>query len=243
MDNLPKLYRELADWFHLLTAPSSYVDEADFIRRTLDQSCIHKPKTLLELGSGGGNNASHLKQHFTMTLVDPSPGMLALSQGLNPECEHVQGDMRDVRLGRPFDAVFIHDAIMYITTLDDLQRVMETAYAHCRAGGVVHVLPDCIRETFEAKTEHGGHDGEGRGLRYVSWTHDPDETDSTYIVDMGYLLRETSAGVRAVHDRHVFGLFSKGEWLEVMNEAGLTASVVTDDPHGRETFVSVKPKD
>ncbi len=243
MDNLPKLYGELADWFHLLTAPSSYVDEADFIRRTLDKFCTHKPETLLELGSGGGNNASHLKQRFRMTLVDPSPGMLALSQGLNPECEHLQGDMRDVRLGRPFDAVFIHDAIMYITTLDDLGRVMETAYAHCRAGGVVHVLPDCIRETFEAKTEHGGHDGEGRGLRYVSWTHDPDETDSTYIVDMGYLLRETSAGVRTVHDRHVFGLFAKGEWLEVINEAGFTASVVTDDPHGRETFVGVKPQE
>ena len=243
MDNLPKLYRELADWFHLLTAPSSYVDEADFIRRTLDKFCIHKPKTLLELGSGGGNNASHLKQHFTMTLVDPSPGMLAISQGLNPEYEHVQGDMRDVRLGRPFDAVFIHDAIMYITTLDDLRRVMATAYAHCRAGGVVHVLPDCIRETFEAKTEHGGHDGEGRGVRYVSWTHDPDETDSTYIVDMGYLLRETSSGVRAVHDRHVFGFFAKGKWLEVINEAGFAASVVTDDPHGRETFVGVKPQE
>ena len=242
MENLPKLYGELADWFHLLTAPSSYTREADFVTRTLDTFCATKPQTLLELGSGGGNNASHLKERFTMTLVDRSGEMLAVSRELNPECEHVLGDMRDVRISRLFDAVFIHDAVMYIRTLEDLRSVMETAYAHCREGGTVHVLPDCIRETFEPRTEHGGHDGEDRSLRYVSWEYDPDEADSTYVVDMGYLLREGNDQVKAIHDRHILGLFSRAEWLEVINEAGFTSSVVTDDPDGRETFVGVKPR-
>ena len=31
-------------------------------------------RTLLELGSGGGNNASHLKARFEMVLVEPSRG-------------------------------------------------------------------------------------------------------------------------------------------------------------------------
>lgn len=48
-----------------------------------------------------------------MTLVDLSPEMLTTSCALNPECEHLPGDMRTVRLGRLFDAVFIHDAIIY----------------------------------------------------------------------------------------------------------------------------------
>ena len=72
--------------------------------------------TLLELGSGGGNNASHLKHRFECTLTDLSPEMLALSRTLNPECEHIEGDMRTLRLERTFDAVFVHDAIAYITT-------------------------------------------------------------------------------------------------------------------------------
>ncbi len=240
---MPKLYGEFSEWFHLLTAPSSYIEEVNFVRRTLEKFCANEPQTLLELGSGGGNNASHLKQRFTMTLVDASPAMLALSQSLNPECEHARGDMRDIRLGRVFDAVFIHDAIMYITTLEDLRSVMETAYVHCREGGAVHILPDCIRETFEPKTEHGGHDGEGRGLRYVSWEHEPDEGDSTYVVDMGYLLREGNGKIKAIHDRHILGLFSKAEWLEVMGEAGFTARVMADDPYGRDTFVGVKPRE
>jgi len=41
--------------------------------------------------------------------------MLALSMTVNPECEHIEGDMRTLRLGHTFDAVFLHDAVMYLT--------------------------------------------------------------------------------------------------------------------------------
>ncbi|MDP2919842.1 MAG: class I SAM-dependent methyltransferase, partial [Dehalococcoidia bacterium] len=87
-----------------------------------------------------------------MTLVDRSPGMLAVSRGLNPECKHLQGDMRSVRLGRLFDTVFIQDAISYITTREDLRLVIETAYLHCQPGGTALFHPDFTRETFEPGT-------------------------------------------------------------------------------------------
>ena len=47
-----------------------------------------------------------------MTLVDLSDGMLAVSRQLNPECEHHLGDMRTVRLGRTFDAVWVTGRIV-----------------------------------------------------------------------------------------------------------------------------------
>jgi trans-aconitate methyltransferase len=56
-----------------------------------------------------------------MTLVEPADGMREISRKLNPECTHLAGDMRNVRLGRTFDAVFVHDAIMYMTTEVDLR--------------------------------------------------------------------------------------------------------------------------
>ena len=65
-----RLYGELAPWFHLLTAPEDYAGEAERYRRTIVQA-LPDAVTLLELGSGGGNNASHLKQCFTCTLSDP----------------------------------------------------------------------------------------------------------------------------------------------------------------------------
>jgi len=83
-DEQPRLYGELAGWFQLLTAPASYVEEADFYRRTLVEACDGPPRTVLELGSGGGNNASHLKRHFELTLVDRSPQMLEVSRCSTP---------------------------------------------------------------------------------------------------------------------------------------------------------------
>jgi hypothetical protein len=93
--------------------------------------------------------------------------MLDVSRALNPECEHVEGDMRTVRLERTFDAVFIHDAIAFLTTERDLAAAIETAFIHCRPGGVALLAPDDFQETFVSSTEVGGTDGDGRSLRYL----------------------------------------------------------------------------
>ena len=130
MPDQPRMYSEIAHWWHLLSAPENYAEEADFYRRTLEAVCAAAPRAVLELGSGGGNNASHLKRHWRMTLVDRSPDMLATSRQLNPDCEHVQGEMRNVRLGRTFDAVFVHDAVCYMTTETDLRSAMATAKSY-----------------------------------------------------------------------------------------------------------------
>lgn len=228
-----KLYGELADWFHLLTAPSEYAEEAAAYRRLLDATGpVH---TVLELGSGGGNNASHLKRHYELTLIDVSDRMLALSQQINPECEHIAADMRTVRLNRQFDAVFIHDAIAYMVTLDDLRAAMTTAHDHLRPGGIALLCPDHLRDTFTPMTDHGGHDEGDRGLRYLEWTWDPDTSDTTYTVDFAYLLRD-GTDVRAVHDRHVCGLFAREEWRRTLAESGLSTSEVHPGPDGTEVF-------
>jgi SAM-dependent methyltransferase len=225
-----RIYGDLAPWFHLLTAPADYANEAARYRELILEEAPGA-RTLLELGSGGGNNASHLKRDFTCTLADRSPQMLTLSRELNPECEHVLGDMRTLRLGRSFDAVFVHDAVMYLTTQDDLLACMETAYAHTRPGGVALFVPDCTRETFEAGTEHGGHDGEdGRALRYLEWTHPPDPGGTSFVVDFAVLVAEPGADVRVVHDRHVNGLFPEHTWLHLLEAAGFTARSIPGDP-------------
>lgn len=241
----PLLYAELAAWWPLMSPPEDYVEEAAFYQQTLLDAAGSPPRTVLELGSGGGNNASHLKAAFEMTLVDPSPGMLRVSRALNPESEHVQGDMRTVRLGREFDAVFVHDAVCYMTTEADLRRAMETAYVHCRPGGVALFCPDHLRENFSGSTEHGGEDGEGRGMRYMMWTWDPDPADGTYTVDFAYLLREADGSVRVEHDRHVEGLFSRADWLRLLAEVGFEPRAVpfehSEVDYAAEVFVGRKP--
>ena len=111
-----------------------------------------------------------------MTLVDLNQEMLDVSARLNQDAEHVQGDMRSVRLAKKFEAVLIHDAIMYMTNEQDLEAALATARAHLVTEGVLVVLPDHIAETFEARVDTGGHgasDGSGRGVRFIEWTQAP----------------------------------------------------------------------
>jgi Trans-aconitate methyltransferase len=96
-----RLYRDLAEWYPLLTPVEDYAEEADLYRRLFISNCPRPPRTLLDLGSGPGHNAAYLKRSFACTLLDLEPAMLELSRRLNPECSHVQGDMRSISSGGP----------------------------------------------------------------------------------------------------------------------------------------------
>jgi len=234
-----KLYGDEAQWWPIFSAPEDYREEADFFARALTQSGDPRPRTVLELGSGGGNSAFHLKKRFAMTLVDLSPQMLAVSRALNPECEHLEGDIRTVRLGRTFDAVYVYDAICHMTTEADLRAVLETAYEHLRPDGVALFVPDFVRETFVENTDHGGNDTERGSVRFLQWTTDPDPRDATYLVDFAILIRDPHGQTRLVHDRHVYGLFPRTTWRRLLREVGfdLKSIKVALDAFGRDLFM------
>jgi SAM-dependent methyltransferase len=80
-----RFYTDLAPWWPLVSAPEEYEDEAAEAARHL-RSAATPVHEVLELGSGGGNNAAHLKAWFALTLVDRSEAMLEVSRALNPEC-------------------------------------------------------------------------------------------------------------------------------------------------------------
>lgn len=239
------MYREFASWFHLLTSPEDYATEAAFYGRALTESAKIPILTILELGSGGGNNASHLKSHFELTLVDLSDEMLEVSRSLNPQCVHIQGDMRTLRLGRQFDAVFVHDAVAYMTTERELSAAIETAFEHCKPGGAALFAPDHVRETLRTTTDHGGHDGRERSLRYLEWTWDPDPEDETHFVDYAYLLRDGDGRVRVEHDRHICGVFPRATWMRLLGDAGFRPErrEGIEDETGPDIFIGVKSLD
>jgi trans-aconitate methyltransferase len=238
-----RLYHDIADWWPVISPPEEYAEEAalyvDMIRTS-----AHRPvREVLELGSGGGNNASYMKRSFSMTLVEPSDGMRENSRRLNPECEHLAGDMRSVRLGRTFDAVFVHDAVMYMTTEDDLRATLEAVAVHLSPGGVALVAPDATMESFTEATEHGGgENASGRRARYLEWTLPPEPGQTAYTVHYAFLLREPDGSVRVVHDVHREGLFPRATWLKLFEEVELDAALAPRTIEGIEydTFVAVR---
>lgn len=84
-------------------------------------------------------------------------------------------------------------------------------------------------------------------MRWLAWCWDPDPTDSSYIVDYAFLLREADGSVTVEQDRHVEGLFSRAAWLETMTSVGCEARMVPCphselEPGSYELFVGIKPK-
>lgn len=247
-DDTHILYTTLAPWFHLLTAPEDYELDARHAIDVLTETIGEPPRTILELGSGGGNSASHMKAYATLTLTDLSKQMLELSRTINPELEHVQGDMRTLRLERrPFDAVFVHDAVSYLLTAEDLRATFDTAFAHLRPGGAAIFEPDITREDYADATHQGGHDGvDGRRLRYLQWRTDPDPSDTWYIDEFAILLHETDGTSRVAHEAHRLGMFPRATWFELLAKAGFVdvrtvPSPYSDEGVGAESFVGRRP--
>ncbi len=244
---MTQFYGTLAEWWPVLSPVEDYAEEAGEIRDVLLR---YRPRarTLLELGSGGGHVACYLRPHFACCLTDISAEMLAVSRQLNPECEHIEGDMRTLDLKRTFDIVIAHDAIDYMTSEADLARVCDTAWRHLRPGGLVLLLPDAVTETFEPGTESGGGDhADGRAARLLEWTEDIAPGATQMAVHYNFLLREPDGHVRSIYERHDCGLFPKDTWTRVLAARGFVADVVVertaDERTPRYLFVGQKPGD
>jgi len=169
----PALYAELTPWYHLVDPPEDHADEVACFLEAFAGGIAGPAATLLELGSGAGHNAAHLKARFACTLTDIAEPMLALSRARNPECEHVLADMRTLRLGRRFDAVLAHDGITHMTTEPDLRAAIETAFVHTRPGGAAIFTPDDLADTFVEGAALHERDAGDQSLRYLEWSWDP----------------------------------------------------------------------
>lgn len=208
-----------------MSPPEHYVEEVESFRRRFSDHGVARGASVLHLGSGGGSIDFHLKRHYRVTGVDISPSMLAYAAALNPEVEYLPGDIRSVRLGRTFDAVLLHDASAYMTSLDQLQQAYETAAAHLVAGGVMVTPPEELRSRFvqhrsSIRTRTLG----DRTVTTIEMDYDPDPADSCFEKTFIFAIREGKE-LRVEWDVHYNGLYDLEDMLDVMRKAGFRAEV------------------
>ena len=237
-ESAPRLYTDLAKLWPHLSPPEHYVEETETLRElildALGDAPADQPWSVLELGAGGGHSTVHLKEHFDCTAADLSPQMLEHCNTLNPDVPAVVGDMRDMRLGKTFDAVLLCDAIDYMTTRDDAVAALETVATHLRPGGVALFAPTYTRETFadgdvaNDGTTIPGIAGDDE-VTYFSFVHDPDPADTSFEMILLYLLRDAKTRqVEVIEDRHTCGLFSIAEWEAIASDAGLSVEALAE---------------
>ncbi|MGB4861677.1 MAG: hypothetical protein WBO97_04390, partial [Tepidiformaceae bacterium] len=80
-------------------------------------------------------------------------------------------------------------------------------------------------ETLVFETDHGGHDGEGRGLRYLEWATPGLPGTYEYVIEYAYLLREDGKATRVEYDRHINGALPRAVWMDALADAGFEAGM------------------
>ena len=235
---LPRLYGDLAWVWPFLSPPDEYGEEAETFVARFRAHGVADGGSLLHLGSGGGSIDWHLKRRYRVTGLDLSPDMIAHARSVNPEVEYLQGDMRQARLGRRFDAALLHDAMAYLTSPADLHATCETAAAHLGPGGVLVVMPEELRSRF--RQYQGAITTREQGERSVTTIQvdfDPHPDDDWFEETFVFLIRE-AGGQRVEVDTHRVGLFNLTDVVAALETAGFTPSVsrweLSDLPEDRD---------
>jgi SAM-dependent methyltransferase len=220
-----RLYGELSELWRYVSPPENYVEEvATFVTR-FRRHGVPDGGRVLHLGSGGGSIDYHLKQTYAVTGVDVSQEMLAYARRINPEVVYLEGDIRTVRLGKTFDAVLLHDAISYMTSIEELEMAYRTASAHLEVAGVMVTLPEELRTRLannapEVSTESDG----SKTVTMIEVVHDEDPSDHQFENTFVFLIREAS-DLRVEVDRHINGVFELEEFTGAMQSAGFETFV------------------
>ncbi len=132
---MTEVFEASACYYDLLYREKDYVAEADYVQRLIKTH--GGGKDLLEFGSGTGKHARLLvSRGFTVTGVERSAEMFAQAkQGSGFSC--ILGDLREVHLGRTFDAVLsLFHVISYQTSNASVGAAFDRASEHLRRGGL-----------------------------------------------------------------------------------------------------------
>jgi len=138
------VFGNYARYYDLLYRDKDYAGEAQFVHQLL-QNYAPRTKSILELGCGTGTHAELLaNKGYQIHGVDLSADMLQRATErlssvptLASRLEFHQGDIRQFRINKQFDAVIsLFHVISYQTTNEDLQAAFATAKTHLKPGGV-----------------------------------------------------------------------------------------------------------
>ena len=134
-----------AEFYDDLYEGKDYAAEADYVD-ALIQRYLPGAQSVLDLGCGTGRHAiKFAEKGYAVVGVDRSPEMIAKARGhrdrllphIRERLTFDRGAIRDLRLGRRFDAVVsLFHVISYQVSNDDLIAAFTTAKAHLRENGL-----------------------------------------------------------------------------------------------------------
>ena len=215
---LARLYGDLAWLWPLVSPAECYEEESACLAELIQRYARCEARTLLHLGCASGLHECALRARFAITGIDLSAPMIALARAANPMGVYAVGDLRSMRLGVPFDAVLLLDAVNYMVTENDLRDAFETAWEHLAPGGVFVTLAEYTAEAFEPAESRVSRLEHDRARVIMTEWHEPGAPGATQFTGVYEYHIERNGEIIVERDEHAFGLFPIDTWRRLLRE-------------------------
>lgn len=129
--------------YDTLYKDKDYAEECDLLKYIFNKHCNCRIKTVLDLGCGTGSHAIPLaNEGFEVTGIDMSAGMLsaarAKAESKKLPIRFQEGDIRQLNLGKTFDAVLMMFAVLgYQLENKDVLSALKSARKHLNPDGIL----------------------------------------------------------------------------------------------------------
>jgi SAM-dependent methyltransferase len=235
------VYDKSARIYDLLYTGSGIKDypaESAELHRIIQDACP-TAHSLLDVACGTGAHLAELSRWYSVEGVDLTPAMLDEARKRLPGVPLHQADMRTLALGRAFDAVIcLFSSIGYITDPAELRSTVGRLAAHVAPGGVL-ILDGWIRpdEWSDRRLPEPdiARDDDVIVVRLAFTRREGNITD----LEMHHLV-QTEAGVEYFSERHSLALTPTEDYVAAVEQAGLTAQVITDYMPARDRVVGTR---
>jgi SAM-dependent methyltransferase len=191
----------------------------------------HRPgaSSLLDVGCGTGTHLRFLAGDYQVVGLDISPDLIAVARAKSPDLTFHVADMVDFELDRRFDVITcLFSAIAYVETHERMRRAVATMAAHLNPGGLMLIEPWFDEDSYWTDTITMNHATDGDDLK-IAWMYTSAKEGPVSVLDIQYLVG-TPRSVEHFTEQHRMGLFSRQQYLEALQDAGLSKAVF--DPNG-----------
>ena len=217
---MPDEWKDIAAYYdELYVKPERYRLEATKALYLVETYRLSKGNELLDIACGTGGHVIYWREKYRVTGLDNSSEMLSRAKGKFPDIEFVNHDMMNFALDRQFDAMIcLYGSIGFVRTPENLNRSLYTFAAHLKEGGVLCLTPWSTREEFKPKivvdaVKHPH-------LRIARMENVKLKAPGLVEVDFHHLLGRDGKVTYLTQSTEV-GLFSRQQYLDAINNAGL----------------------
>ncbi len=225
-----RLYNQYQWVWDMIGTIEDYEKLARYIAGRIRKHENLKTKNILHLGCGSGCLDHHLKGQFTITGVDISEKMLESARLKNPECEYIQGDMKDFETDGVFDAVIIPESINYILSKEHIGNVFKNAKTPLKKDGLLLVIVGYDPENFpqdRTTVERVTNKNKAIELTFIENNYTAYPQSNSFEATFVFLIR-IQGKLEIKTDIHSLGLFEKETFADEMTKAGFKACFIED---------------